>query len=49
MVNLKEILHILADGISLTGPAREELHAAIDDHDAPQAPAPEPEAGAGDA
>jgi hypothetical protein len=37
MASLKEILHTLAEGISLTGPAREELHRAIEDHD--QAPA----------
>jgi hypothetical protein len=40
-VNLKEILHVLAEGISLTGTARDDLHAAIDAHDAPAQPAQE--------
>lgn len=33
MASLKEILHVLADGISLSGVAREQLHADIDAHD----------------
>jgi hypothetical protein len=34
-MSLKAILHVLADGISLSGPARDELHRAIEDHDQP--------------
>ena len=45
-MNLKEILHLLAEGISLAGPIREDLHTAIEalaaDGSAPE-PAPEPE------
>lgn len=45
-MTLKEILHLLADGISLIGPVREDLHTAIhalgEDGSAPP-PAPEPE------
>lgn len=42
-MNLKEILHVLAEGISLAGPAREELHQAIEDHDKPaETETPEP-------
>lgn len=48
MMSLKEILHVLAEGISLTGAARDDLHAAIDAHDAPpaqpEAPPAQPEA-----
>lgn len=45
-MNLKEILHLLAEGISLAGPVRQDLHTAINalqaDGSAPE-PEPEPE------
>jgi hypothetical protein len=36
-MNIKEALHLLADGISLVGSVRQEVHDAIEDHygDAP--------------
>jgi hypothetical protein len=45
-MNLQEILHLLAEGISLAGPVREEVHQAIEDLDKPrEAETPEPAAG----